>query len=125
MSKSPGHLKWPQHKVEEERVGHTVKVEIEGMPIAQSADVIRMKEDGHPIRYYFPRRDVAMDRLERSFTSTECPFKGTAHYFNVKVQGKTYKDAVWTYEDPYEEHHSIKDYVAFSDDKVPEIHISA
>src|SRR5436309_10635222 len=108
MSKSPGHQKWPDHKVREQRVGQRMKVDIDGTVIADSADVIRVDEDEYPARYYFARSDVTMDKLERSGTTTECPFKGIAHYFNVKLGDKTLKDAVWSYEDPYDEHRDLK-----------------
>jgi uncharacterized protein (DUF427 family) len=65
----------PDHKVEERRIGQRVKVEVGGHEIADSSDVIRVDEDGYPGRYYFPRSDVKMDRLERSSTTTKCPFK--------------------------------------------------
>ena len=125
MNKSPGHQKMPSHKVEEERVRGTMKVEVDGEPIAESADVIRVKEDNHPDRYYFPRSDVQMNKLERTVTTTECPFKGTAHYFNIKTDGQRFNDAVWTYENPYDEHQNLKDRVAFYDDKIPDIQVLA
>src|SRR5687768_10571885 len=103
MSKSPGHQKWPNHKVEEEHVGQTMKVEINGETIAESNDVVRVTEDDHPVRYYFPRADIRMNKLERTTTQTECPFKGEAHYFSVNAGGRKFQDAVWTYENPYEE----------------------
>jgi uncharacterized protein (DUF427 family) len=115
----------PDHKVEEERVRETMRVEVSGETIAQSADVIRVKEDGHPDRYYFPRNDVQMNKLERTATTTECPFKGTAHYFNINTNGRKLNDAVWTYETPYEEHRNLKDRVAFYDDKIPEVRVRA
>src|SRR5215813_9672780 len=121
--KSPGHQKMPQHKVLEERVAETMQVEVNGEVVAESRDVIRVNEDGSPVRYYFPRSDVKMDKLERTSTTTQCPFKGTAHYFNLKVGGKILGDAVWTYEDPYDEHRGLKDRLAFYDDKLHEIHI--
>ena len=125
MNKSPGHQTWPDHKVVEELLGQPMTVEVNGETIARSTNVVRVKEDNHPIRYYFPRSDVNMNKLEPSATKTECPFKGVAHYFNVKAAGRNYTDAVWSYEEPYDEHHGIKDRVAFYDDKIPEIHVRA
>jgi uncharacterized protein (DUF427 family) len=125
MTKSPGHRKWPNHKVQEEHVVETMKVEVNGEAIGESNDVIRVKEDDHPIRYYFPRADIRMDKLERTSTTTECPFKGEAHYFTVNAAGRNFQDAVWTYENPYEEHRDLKDRIAFYDDKIPEIQVRA
>jgi uncharacterized protein (DUF427 family) len=123
MSKSPGHEKWPDHKVAERHLGKRVKAEIGGEVMADSTDVIVVEEDGNPARYYFPRADVKMDRLERTASTTKCPFKGTAHYYSINAAGKKLEDAVWTYEEPFDEHADLKDRVAFYDDKVPEIEI--
>jgi uncharacterized protein (DUF427 family) len=125
MSKSPGHQKWPDHKVQEKRLDQRVQVSINGEVIADSSNVIQVDEDQHPPRYYFPRSDISMDKLERSDTVTECPFKGTAHYYHLKLGGQVLEDAVWTYEEPYEEHRALKDRFAFYDDKFQEIHIAA
>src|SRR5579872_3033335 len=83
MSKSPGHQKWPEHKVLESPVGNRVTVEVNGQILADSSNVIRVDEDGSPARYYFPRSDVSMDKLQRTATTSQCPFKGTAHYFSL------------------------------------------
>jgi uncharacterized protein (DUF427 family) len=123
MSKSPGHKKFPDHKVEEKRLAERMKVEIDGEVIAESSDVIRVDEDEMPARYYFPRADVQMDKLERSDTTTKCPFKGTAHYFSLNVGGRKFDDAVWSYERPYDEHRELKNRLAFYDEKVREIQI--
>jgi uncharacterized protein (DUF427 family) len=124
MSKSPGHREHPEHRVRERVIGGRISVAINGDVIADSGDVVKVEEDGNPPRYYFPREDVRMERLERSATTSKCPFKGEAHYFDVSSNGRSLKDAVWTYEEPYDEHADLKDRVAFWDDKLPEIEIS-
>jgi uncharacterized protein (DUF427 family) len=123
MSKSPGHKKWPDHKVRERHLSERVRVEVNGQEIAASKDVIAVEEDDQPVRYYFPRTDVHMEMLERSATTSECPFKGTARYYSLRADGRRLEDAVWTYEDPYEEHRDLKDRVAFYNDKLPAIEI--
>lgn len=121
--KSPGHRRAPDHKVEEKHLHEHVKVKVNGEVVADASDVIEVDEDGYPPRYYFSRADVKMDRLARTATTTTCPFKGTAHYFSINAGGHTLTDAVWTYEDPYEEHADLKDRVAFYDGKHAEIAI--
>lgn len=124
MSKSPGHRQHPDHKVTEQHLDQRVKVEVAGQVLAESSDVVRVDEDGCPPRYYFPRGDVRMDRLQPSATTTQCPFKGTAHYFSIEADGTRLADAVWSYGEPYDEHRDLAGRLAFYDDKVPQIHIS-
>lgn len=126
MSKSPGHQQWPEHKVRETRVRERATVELGGGILADSRDVIRVEEDGSPARYYFPRVDVRMERLQRTATTSQCPFKGTAHYFSLPGGGAgLLEDAAWSYEEPFDEHAALKDRIAFYDDKHRDIHVRA
>lgn len=125
MEKSPGHQKWPEHQISEQRADRVFRVELDGEVLAQSEDVIQLEEEGHLPRYYFPRSDVRMDKLRRSETVTECPFKGRAHYYAIAVDGHTLPDAAWTYEDPYLEHHDLRGRIAFYDDKFHDLRVLA
>jgi uncharacterized protein (DUF427 family) len=123
MSKSPGHREHPEHQVVETHVRARVQARVGDQVVADSDDVIQVNEDGYPLRFYFPRTDVKMELLQPTDTTTECPFKGTARYFDLRVDGEMLDDAVWSYEAPYDEHEDLKDRVAFYDDKVPRIEI--
>jgi uncharacterized protein (DUF427 family) len=115
--KSPGHREHPGHAVIETPVGHQVRASIDGQVVAQSDHVIRVDEDDAPPRFYFPRASVKVDKLELSDTKTTCPFKGEASYYNVTHKGRQLKDAIWSYEEPYDEHAALKDRMAFDDEK--------
>lgn len=121
--KAPGHQKWPDHQVKESHVDGAAEVRVGPEVIADSRDVIRVEEDGSPPRLYFPRDAVAMQKLEPSDTTTQCPFKGTARYFTLNINGRKMKDAVWSYEEPFEEHRALKGRVAFYEEKFPDIRV--
>jgi uncharacterized protein (DUF427 family) len=53
------------------------------------------------------------DLLEKSGSSTHCPWKGDASYYSIVVGGDRNEDAAWYYPEPYDAAKDIKDYVAF------------
>lgn len=80
----PGYKKHPEHRLTTKPAGIRVQVAFNGELVADSRDAIRLDEDGYPVVYYIPRRDVKMDHLVRSDHQTYCPFKGTASYYSLK-----------------------------------------
>ncbi|HEY6817303.1 MAG TPA: DUF427 domain-containing protein [Croceibacterium sp.] len=63
--------------------------------------------------HYFPRADVDTSLLAQSATTSECPWKGTAHYYTLELDGERNEDAAWYYPDPKQEAEIIRDRIAF------------
>jgi uncharacterized protein (DUF427 family) len=63
--------------------------------------------------HYFPPSAVRAEYLRPSATHTVCPWKGTASYHDVEVNGERNADAAWFYPNPKPAAEQIKDYVAF------------
>ena len=62
---------------------------------------------------YFPAEAVDMEYLNNSNMQTVCPWKGTASYYDVIVDGQVNKDAAWYYPNPSDAANNIKGYIAF------------
>jgi uncharacterized protein (DUF427 family) len=62
---------------------------------------------------YFPPEAVRTEYLQPSDTHTVCPWKGTASYYHVAVDGEVNRDAAWYYPEPKAAARNIADYVAF------------
>ena len=79
-----------------------------GATLAES-DVFEVVEGN----VYFPREAVRDEFLRPSATHTLCPWKGTASYFTLAVDGKENADAAWFYPDPKDAARNIAGHVAF------------
>ena len=117
-NRAPGFKQRPDYRIATKPAGMRVQVKFNGDAIADSRDAVELKEGDYPAVYYVPRKDVRMDRLVRSSRQTYCPFKGTASYYSIKNGPE---DAVWSYEEPYDEMGEIKERLAFYPDKVDSI----
>lgn len=115
---APGFKRRPDYPLATRPAGVHVQVRFNGEVIADSRDALEMKEGDYPPVYYFPRKDVAMDRLVRSTHQTHCPFKGHASYFSLRDGPE---NAVWSYEVPYDEMSAIRELLAFYPAKVESI----
>ena len=85
-----------------------VKAIWNGKVIAESDRTI-IVEGNH----YFPPADVKPGYLEPTASHTVCPWKGTASYYTLGVDGKENSDAAWYYPAPKDAAARIKGYVAF------------
>jgi uncharacterized protein (DUF427 family) len=114
----PGYAKHPEHRITTNAATSRVQVVFRGEVIADTRGAVALKEAGYPVVYYLPRKDVKMDRLLRTDHTTYCPFKGHASYFSLAGGPQ---NAVWSYEQPYDEVAVIKGLLAFYPDKVDSI----
>ena len=62
---------------------------------------------------YFPAGSIKEEFLEPSEHHSVCPWKGTASYHHVVVDGDRNENAAWFYPEPKEAAANIKDHVAF------------
>lgn len=84
--------------------------------IARSTRALKVKEVGYDVYdavVYFPREDVAMERLQRIEKSTHCPLKGDTEYFDVAADGGTVAEAAWSYTSTIDIAAELENYVAF------------
>ena len=79
-----------------------------GTVIAESDDTI-VVEGNH----YFPPDSVREEYLVDNTQHTVCPWKGTASYYDVAVDGDVNRAAAWYYPTPSQAASEIAGYVAF------------
>ena len=79
-----------------------------GTVLAESDDLVNVEGN-----YYFPKESLNADLFKDSNTHTVCPWKGTASYYSIEVDGKTNNDAAWYYPEPKDAAKEITGRVAF------------
>ena len=79
-----------------------------GKVIAESDDTIVIEGN-----HYFPPESVNTELFKSSDTHTVCPWKGTASYYSIEVDGEVNEDAAWYYPDAKYAAKNIENYVAF------------
>jgi uncharacterized protein (DUF427 family) len=79
-----------------------------GTVIADSDDTV-VVEGNH----YFPRNAVRAEHLRDSDRTSVCPWKGTANYHHVVVDGEENRDAAWYYDSPKQAAAAIEGRIAF------------
>jgi len=113
------HPRSPYTRVDALRSTRAVRVELDGVILAQSSSPVFVFETGLPTRYYVDQRDVRFEHLVPSNTRTECPYKGrTTGYWSVAVNAKIHSDLAWMYSFPTRQVLPIMGLVAFLNEKV-------
>jgi uncharacterized protein (DUF427 family) len=112
------HPRDPYSRVDILASSRHVRVEVDGVIVAESRSPRILFETGLPPRYYLPLPDLRLDLMRPSGTRTHCPYKGTATYWSVEVDGRVHDDLVWMYRTPLPESQKIAGLACFYNERV-------
>ena len=115
---SPGFQRNPSHTITVEPFDGVVTVVFSDAILASTNKALVLREANYPPVFYVPFEDIYFELLKRSDTSTHCPYKGNASYWNASAAGEAVDDVMWAYERPFDEMTEIKDHGAFYPNKV-------
>jgi uncharacterized protein (DUF427 family) len=79
-----------------------------GVTLAES-DATEVVEGNH----YFPPDSIKREHFKESPVTSLCPWKGTASYYDIEVDGEVNQGAAWYYQSPKPAAQSIAGYIAF------------
>jgi len=113
------HPRDPYTRVDAIRSTRTVRIELDGVVLAESSSPVMVFETGLPTRYYLNRSDVRFEHLRSSQTVSSCPYKGrTSGYWSAVRNGNDAEDLAWTYDFPTGQVLPIAGLVAFYNERV-------
>jgi uncharacterized protein (DUF427 family) len=113
------HPRNPYVRVDALRSSRRLRVEKDGVVLADSAAPVMVFETGLPTRCYVDRSAVDFSHLVPSQTVTACPYKGrTTGYWSVRTEQGEYPDLAWAYDFPTRQLLPIAGLVAFYDEHV-------
>jgi uncharacterized protein (DUF427 family) len=90
----------PKHRIFFEDYPRRLRAVIGDRVVLDSVRARLLHETGILPRVYVPVEDLDASLLERTDSSTHCPFKGDASYWSLRVGERLIYDAVWAYEEP-------------------------
>ena len=95
-----------------------VRVDMDGVTLAESTSPRLLFETGLPARYYLPKTHVRLDLLIPTETVSHCPYKGQAEWWSVRLGEHVHDDLAWSYPTPLPESQKIAGLIAFYNEKV-------
>jgi uncharacterized protein (DUF427 family) len=112
------HARDPHTRVDILASSRHVRVEVDGVAVAESTSPRLLFETGLPVRYYVPKTHVHMELMERGELVTHCPYKGSAESWGVRADGRLHENMAWSYAAPLAESQKIAGLMAFYNEKV-------
>ncbi len=113
------HPRNPYVRVDALRSTRPVRVELNGVVLAESPSPVMVFETGLPTRYYINQTEINFEYLDPSGTVTACPYKGTtSRYWSVRTGDTVHPDLAWAYDFPTRQLLPIAGLVAFYNEKV-------
>lgn len=103
-----GRIKVAKHVSQHGKVQEMTVATWNGKVIAESDKTVVIEGN-----HYFPPESINRQYLSHSERTSRCPWKGTANYFSLVVDGKTNEDAAWVYAEPSDAAAAIKGHIAF------------
>lgn len=98
-----GHLRDPFHRVDVRRSGRHVRVLVGDDLIADTLRPMVLSENGLPNRWYIEPGDVDLATLDAGLTTTHCPYKGDASYWNLTLGSASVADVAFAYHQPFDD----------------------
>lgn len=113
------HPRNPYTRVDALRSTRRVRIELDGVVLAESSAPVMVFETGLPTRYYFDREAVNFEHLVPTDSVSACPYKGnTSSYWSVAVEASVHADLAWAYAFPTRQLLPIVGLIAFYNEKV-------
>ncbi len=111
-------IRSPAHKILFERDARRLRAYVGDTVVLDTRRAHLLHETGIRPVPYVPLEDLDQTLLERTDTTSHCPFKGDASYWSLRVGDELREDAVWGYEEPLESALWLRGYVALYADRV-------
>lgn len=113
------HPRNPYVRVDALRSNRGIRVELEGVVLAEATTSVMVFETGLPTRYYLDQTTLNHAVLLDSKTQSECPYKGTTSaYWSARIGDRVEPDVAWGYDFPTRELLPIAGLVSFYNEKL-------
>lgn len=103
----------PYHRVDCRPTRRRLRVALGDTVLVDSADTVIVFETALAPRLYVDPRQVRIDLLVESPTTSYCNYKGVAVYWSARIDGRLIADIAWSYPEPLPESAQIAGFLSF------------